>query len=328
MGLRAIPRASDPDNPPKPYECEHCGKVGDWRWVDMRKKRPNSPSAKIIGALWVRRWSRCPRCARSRERDEEAKAHAGRQTMAQVPKRLRKASFDRLIHQTPGELDRDFIDRVRLQKHGIGATTRCGKAWATAMDWTPDSGHSMLLHGPTGSGKSLMLACVVNRMLAPARLEVVGENDWGRPVFGGGVGYSARFVAEPELLDRHSIRWRGDPEPLLKVSRTPALALDDLGSDIVEGTKTLSSDIYQKVIRRLVADRYDHGLHFVVSTNMDLETIEDVFGARMAERLMEMCRGHVYEVDGINWRKLDGGITVDDPHRGDGWLSASGPLEM
>jgi len=75
---------------------------------------------------------------------------------------------------------------------------------------------------------------------------------------------------------------------------TPALVLDDLGTELPTGWQT-------NVLTELVAQRYDQSLTLVATTNLTPRQLEQRLGERTVSRLHEMCE--LVEVTGADRRR-------------------------
>jgi DNA replication protein DnaC len=143
---------------------------------------------------------------------------------------------------------------------------------------------TVLITGPVGTGKSTLVAATVAGLVAA-----------GREVF---------YISEAELLERvrrearNRNRSKGQPAVgiVASLARVPILALDDLG--IVEAPK----DWHLDAMDQIFSYRYDHRLPVLITTNADLQELADVYGERLASRLVEMTGRVQKSLTGPDWR--------------------------
>jgi DNA replication protein DnaC len=129
----------------------------------------------------------------------------------------------------------------------------------------------LLVHGPSGAGKTHVAAAIANRCV-----------ERGQP---------ALFVVVPDLLDHLRASYRPDSEMgydalLEQVRVAPILILDDLG--------TQSSTAWaQEKLFQILNHRYNAQLPTVVTTNLSLERIDE----RLRMRLTDPAIARVYYVE-------------------------------
>ena len=129
----------------------------------------------------------------------------------------------------------------------------------------------LLVHGPSGAGKTHVAAAIANRCL-----------ERGRP---------ALFVVVPDLLDHLRASYRPDSEMgydalLEQVRLAPVLILDDLG--------TQSSTAWaQEKLFQILNHRYNAQLPTVVTTNLSIDRIDE----RLRMRLTDPAISRVYYVE-------------------------------
>ena len=142
-----------------------------------------------------------------------------------------------------------------------------------------------VIMGPVGSGKSTIMAAAIIGLLAR--------------------GTVCRYITEAELwalvreqwsqTSKKQLRARDVIEQLVDV---PVLGLDDFGT--TESPKSWIVD----GIERLVCGRYDAGRPILITTNVNLDGLANIYGERVASRLAEMTgRGARYvQLGGPDWR--------------------------
>jgi len=129
----------------------------------------------------------------------------------------------------------------------------------------------LLVHGPSGAGKTHVAAAIANRCL-----------ERGQP---------ALFVVVPDLLDHLRAAYKPDSDlgydTLLEQVRTaPVLVLDDLGTQ--NATAWAQEKLFQ-----ILNHRYNAQLPTVVTTNLSLERIDE----RLRMRLTDSALSRVYYVE-------------------------------
>jgi DNA replication protein DnaC len=170
---------------------------------------------------------------------------------------LTRLSFANLLEQ-----GRSTNPRDRALFRGLVADAR---AFAEAPEgW-------LLVHGPSGAGKTHVAAAIANRCIER--------------------GQAALFVVVPDLLDHLRASYKPDSELgydlLLEQVRTaPVLILDDLGTQ--NATAWAQEKLFQ-----IFNHRYNAMLPTVVTTNLSLDRIEE----RQRMRLTDPAIARVYYVE-------------------------------
>jgi DNA replication protein DnaC len=129
----------------------------------------------------------------------------------------------------------------------------------------------LLVHGPSGAGKTHVAAAIANRCL-----------ERGQP---------ALFVVVPDLLDHLRAAYRPDSDMgydtlIEQVRNAPVLVLDDLG------TQSATAWAQEKLFQ-ILNHRYNSLLPTVVTTNLALERIDE----RLRMRLTDPAIARVYYVE-------------------------------
>ena len=331
----------DMSTEPPPVECS-CGELVRYKRVQpMRRRDPSSHW------MWSQpQVSPCRVCQPTHEAREAQRRRLKLQKVQGLPRKHWRWSLDRITRPTRAEVEEgtaldyakrvirqnetpDCIDGPLMAAHqGNIDAIRAAERWVERYQQGKGAGW-MMLHGPVGTGKSAIIAAMCNAALDGARLTVARVDGsrvtWcdhrdGRgyrmqsppTAWTGGSGVVPYWSSEGELYTRMELSWSGDRDPLRKVTQAPLLFLDDLGE--------VRNDAARKMIERLISYRYDHGLATVISTNLTMEDIERGqsrkwseghvgFGARVADRLREMCGKDIYEVRtvaGLSFRQIGG----------------------
>lgn len=150
-------------------------------------------------------------------------------------------------------------------------------------------GHSVIIHGTVGTGKTTLLAAAVESLIR-----------WqypGKPLTQQGV--RVLFVTETQLYRAaaEEMRTRDGAASLLERARSAELvAIDDFGAG--EAVRPNQRD----VLEDLVQDRYNEGKPFLITSNLNLAQITRRYGSRVGSRLADMCRRRVVTMTGADWR--------------------------
>lgn len=119
-------------------------------------------------------------------------------------------------------------------------------------------------------------------------------------------GKSGRYISQEGLFSRletaislaASGEESNDPAPRIvnRHCRTPWLVFDEL--------KPLKSDFRQTTLFRIITERTDAGLPFIITSNLSPEKFSRVADGGLLSRLRQMCE--FVEVTGYNYRKARG----------------------
>ncbi len=255
----------------------------------------------------------CTACAARDEADAlDRRLHALRDASG-LPPLYWGFRFARYLKQRRDEHWDDF--RTRLDDHPdtLGLTTWNAAAARSLRAWDSSLGRSILLAGPVGGGKTTLLACLLNRMLAE---QAADTSDDGAVV--------VHFIQEREFYERlaEERSERAGRRYLGQLSRVPILVIDDLGT--TEDLKPWQQD----AVEYLFGVRYAHKRPTLITSNLRLasddkseRTITSIYGHRVGSRLHHMLgarRGGVpgyMELVGVDWRtdNQHPAAAADDP---------------
>lgn len=163
-----------------------------------------------------------------------------------------------------------------------GATTDLDeiRQWALAVLDVPRTAPSLLLTGPTGTGKT-HTAYAALRLLSESRRSTVAWRAASTAVF-----FADQRPREDVTRDRESM--------FEHYAKAPVLLLDDVGA-------TKNTEWTEETLYRLVDFRYVNCLPSIFTTNLLPGSMGTRLGDRIASRLAEMCRSVV--LDGDDLRK-------------------------
>jgi len=176
------------------------------------------------------------------------------------------------------EQNRDYAEKNIPRRYAAATTddTRIHQ-WVLDVVTNPDTARSLLLAGPTGTGKTHM---------AYAALRLSAEAC--RPPFW-------RAGSTAALLGDLRPSANRDSEALMaKYCNSTVLFLDDLGAG-------KSSEWTEEMLYRVIDHRYSNLLPCIFATNHAPSELAAALGERTASRLAEMCQ--VLVIDGDDRRR-------------------------
>ncbi len=193
-----------------------------------------------------------------------------------LPSALRSCTFDKFSFKY---YSRQVTDPAKGISYHESARLTFSAALAFVSDFSRKAGvDGLLFTGPVGSGKTFLACCIANALLEK--------------------GVSVLFIVVPDLLDR--IRSTYDPhrgpgdlteqEILDAARKVPLLILDDLGAH--NYTDWVRNKLYSILNYRL-----NHSLPVIITTNINLEDLEEYLGERTTSRIYQMCRPYRLLVD-------------------------------
>jgi DNA replication protein DnaC len=153
--------------------------------------------------------------------------------------------------------------------------------WASEASMNPAKAGSLLLWGPTGTGKTHQAYGALRQIAAsgPARFGVVATTF---PDL-----YAALRPGTSDPTERE--------RTMRRVMQTPLLVLDDLGT-------TKDSAWTEETTYRIINHRYNRCLPLILTSNEPPGALPDLVGDRIASRLIEMTTR--VEVSGADRRKV------------------------
>lgn len=159
------------------------------------------------------------------------------------------------------------------------------KAYAAVSGW---NGKSLILASPGtyGVGKTHLVCALANKLVEEREAASVRlDGSIGRrqcPVY---VTNEARLMGRiRQTFNRREEHGESDEDVYQSLLRFPLLVIDDVGK-----VRPHDPSFLQAVYYRVIDDRYIHGKHVIVTTNLSLDELEEHIGGACADRLREMC---------------------------------------
>jgi len=168
---------------------------------------------------------------------------------------------------------RFYSPHLKVEKDGPSFRAMAEKALQGAKEFVAyyvenGIGRGLLFEGDVGSGKTFLAGAVTNALLEH--------------------GIQALFLVVPDFLDdlRATYQKQGEfseAELMDAARKAEVLVLDDLGAhNFTEWT--------QNKIFSLINFRMNHGLPCVITTNIPIDEMNEVIGARTVSRIIEICK--------------------------------------
>lgn len=156
----------------------------------------------------------------------------------------------------------NFIPRM-----GATVVLEATRDYASNFDDYRSQGKGLLIFGTSGNGKTHLAAAIVNELVPR--------------------GITCVFRSVPAILAKLKETWHDETAPsehtmIRSLVDADLLVLDDAGAE--NWTKWGESTLYY-----VVDERYRRKRPVVVTTNCDLEALEEQIGTRSFDRLVETC---------------------------------------
>ncbi len=158
-----------------------------------------------------------------------------------------------------------FFEKKVPRRYAGAQPNPVARAWAQAVTTSPEETRSLLVVGPTGTGKTHYAYSV---------LRAIAET-------GSRASWAAHTAAD--LYAQLRPRAGRDSEATFEgIVGTDVLFIDDLGAaKLTEWT--------EEVTYRLINNRYEQCRPSIFTSNVPPSQLRDVLGERIASRLTEMC---------------------------------------
>lgn len=209
----------------------------------------------------VRCWCNCP---------TEDDARRQRERLEEIEKRRRLCFAGMDIKNW--SFDSDDGQRPEL--------TRSMKQYAEQFKQFRADGMGLLLHGPVGTGKTFLAACVANEVL--------------------NMGYRVRMT---NFKNIEKTLWDSEQKAqyMQELMRYDLLVLDDLGAE-------RKSEYMQEIVFDIIDGRYLAGLPVIITTNLTADEItktDEIGYSRIYDRILERCLP--IKVEGKSRRRMGAG---------------------
>ena len=154
--------------------------------------------------------------------------------------------------------------------------------YSTMQKWcTSDNQYKIiLLSGPTGAGKTYLLECMANELINNNKI----------------VYFSSAFNVNCNLLKFHTTFDNSKLEYLDVLLEPEYLFIDDLG------TEPILKNVTVEGIYNIISDRLEHNKKTIISTNLNLGNIEDIYGERIFSRLVNKTTSLCFNVENSDIR--------------------------
>lgn len=189
------------------------------------------------------------------------------------------------------------IDRRENRMNPVIAACRRFSRWP----W----GRGLYLYGPVGCGKTLLATCTIRGMILSAQ-EIgwpvadgrrMSWDAWDRSCHTLSFWYPEfRFVNLPRLLGRIKETFNRQTRYELTTSdvireyeQCDVLVLDDLGAE-------KATDWVREMLFLIIDSRYTSGRTTIITSNLSPRQLGETLSERIADRIVEMCRGAIVEI--------------------------------
>ncbi|MEE0777126.1 MAG: ATP-binding protein [Bacillota bacterium] len=240
---------------------EHIGDVLKQQWQHLTKDNENTYHCALCHDTgYIFRGDVAVRCQCRKSEDLLRK-----QKKAGITPHLRHMTFE--------NFDATLFSADQRGGNGLTYRDNVRLILNTAMDFVNDitEGHpvsGLLFQGYVGRGKTYMAASIANALV---------ERD-----------VNVRFVVVPDFLDDLRATFDSDSlgsesQLMEQVKTAPVLILDDLGAHNY-------TDWSVKTLFAILNYRINYELPIVVTTNLSMESMDELLGTRITSRLVEACR--------------------------------------
>jgi DNA replication protein DnaC len=215
----------------------------------------------------------CPKCEAAAEREAE---NARRMEHLAQEAELQREKWA-LEYGVDGIFQEKTLTEFKVAKQP--------KAHAAISGWK-DKSLILASPGTYGVGKTHLVCALANKLVEEG--EAAGVRLDGSivkrqcPVY---VTNEARLMGRiRQTFNRREEHGESDEDVYQSLLRFPLLVIDDVGK-----VRPHDPSFLQAVYYRVIDDRYIHGKHVIVTTNLSLNELEEHIGGACADRLREMC---------------------------------------
>lgn len=154
-------------------------------------------------------------------------------------------------------------DHIKGSKKIYNISLKYAKAFKEAKE----NNLGLMFYGEPGNGKTYAASCIANYLMSK--------------------GYPVICVSIIKLLERiketyNSYGKEGEETVLKSFANADLLIIDDLGTE-------QTSDWSITRIYNIIDSRYRSGLPTIITTNVTVKSLEDIYNKRTYDRLLEMC---------------------------------------
>lgn len=180
----------------------------------------------------------------------------------------------------------DYYNKKPDGKHALSQYDYMKAVLAKAKDYVnhfSEKGGNLIFYGPTSLGKTYLSNCIAKELLDQ--------------------GYSVLYMTATRLFDQllpnvlikktYSAEEMNQYEYLFQAD---LLIIDDLGTEFI--TDFTRPQLYQCINERLLSDKAT-----IISTNMQLEDLRDVYDERLSARIIERYTGIPFYGDNVRHKK-------------------------
>ena len=213
-----------------------------------------------------------------------------------------EAERRRNIEKGTGIIRQYMIRKSGLRSHWLNKTfenfePRAGQETAhkTAKNfadgfYTGEGAHSggVMLCGATGCGKTHLAAAIANSIIQQTKIsEKDAENAGASGYYSGRAICPVRFSSTVELLAQLKAEYASENDNsgciMAAYKKSPLIILDDFGAE--RQTEWATERLFE-----IIDWRYSDELPIIITTNATPDEIKNKMGARIYDRLREMCK--------------------------------------
>lgn len=197
-------------------------------------------------------------CAKEK-RDKDAAEQQNRERQARLDQIIKNSLMDKEFREKTFENWDPTKGNEKMYKVGMRYSQNFKEMKAKKM--------GLLIYGQPGNGKTYTSAAIANNLISKYTPTIC--------------------VSINSLLDRIKLnynRWGNEGEDTIinSLANADLVVIDDLGTEQL--TEWSISRIYN-----IIDSRYRNGLPLIITTNVTLQELEEKYGKRTYDRILEMC---------------------------------------